>query len=378
MFINNWYAACEAADVTDQPRRVRMLGCDFVLFRDARGRACCLSDTCCHRGASLSGGKLRGGELICPQHGWEFNSAGRCIRIPAGVPKPAEPPKRARVPSYPVVERYGLLFVFLGDLDEGARPELPDLLPEFSEQDRWYCSTLSRREDVNFMRMIENYNDPCHVNYVHEFGQWLPEGVTIETQALTETYVKAFHAAWDQHGNTSPDRGLLMEYSVVGLMSRNTNHQENYPVQIVLAVVTPIDIANTQIHMLLLQPRAEVSAEEHQALVSMTEQQVMDEDREVLARTKPLLAAPVTEELIVETDLTLVQARKMTSAFGRAMGEIDVAEVSALVRERIFVIPCPGHREDPKAWIHKTVPLLPRLSSPPETRTVASESRAAH
>ena len=50
MIINNWYVACEAAELGGEPLRVRMLGCDFVLFRGEDGAAACLSAVCAHRG----------------------------------------------------------------------------------------------------------------------------------------------------------------------------------------------------------------------------------------------------------------------------------------------------------------------------------------
>ena len=59
MYINFWYAAERSEKLTaDKPLRVRMLSHEFVLFRDSKGKAHCLSDTCIHRGAALSGGKV--------------------------------------------------------------------------------------------------------------------------------------------------------------------------------------------------------------------------------------------------------------------------------------------------------------------------------
>jgi phenylpropionate dioxygenase-like ring-hydroxylating dioxygenase large terminal subunit len=356
MFINNWYAACIGADLGDRPARVRMLGCDFVLFRDSQGVARALSDACCHRGASLGGGTCRGDVVICPQHGWEFDGHGQCRLIPAGTPEPKNPPKRARVPSYPVEEKYGLVFVFLGDLDEQHRPALPEILPEWGTPE-WRGSILSRQKAVNYIRMCENYNDPCHVHYVHEFAKWLPKGVTIDTHELTDTRVKAFHAAWDAKGKWSNEVGLLMEYDVIGLISRNTNRQKNYPPQIVVAAVTPIDAGNTQIHMLILTPVAAITEAQHEQLVTMTRDVVMDEDFAVLKNTRPREAASPAEELLVETDLTVAQVRKMTVDYGRKWGEIDVIALKQVDDTQIRVIPCPGHRADPKNWVHRTVPL---------------------
>lgn len=357
MFINNWYAACVADDLGTEPMRVRMLDCDFVLFRDSSGTPRCLSDSCCHRGASLGGGTCRDGIIVCPQHGWEFNGGGRCILIPAGTKHGTEPPRRARVPAYPVEEKYGLLFVFLGDLGAAERPAIPDIMPEY-ETGEWHYGVIRRRKDVNYIRMSENYNDPCHVHYIHEFARWLPKGVTIVEHELTDTYVKAFHASWDAQGNWSEKAGLLMEYTVFGCMSRNTNIQPDYPPQIVLACVTPVDDYTTQIHMILMQPKEGPDSEaQHRALMEMTENQVMDEDYVVLRATRPVKAAPPAEELLVETDVTLAQVRRMTLEYGAKFGEIDTRALAELRDSHICVIPCPDHRSDPKGWVHRTVPL---------------------
>jgi hypothetical protein len=236
---------------------------------------------------------------------------------------------------------------------------------------------LARRTDVNYVRMAENYNDPCHVHYVHEFAKWLPKGVTIETLELTGTYVKAFHAAWDAQGNTSPDRGLLMEFDVVGLVSRNTNRQPGYPVTVVVATVTPVDEGNTQIFMLLLQPKpgadgkGGISAADHQRLVAMTRDQVMDEDYAVLKGTRPRQAASPAEELLVGTDVTVAQVRKMTRDYAATHGAIDAGALAAVRDTHIRVVPCPGHRAEPGQWVHRTLPLRP------PSRDVTQAARAA-
>lgn len=367
MFINNWYAACIAEEVGEAPRRVRMLGANFVVFRDDQGALKCLSDLCVHRGASLSGGSCQNGRIACPQHGWEFDGEGHCKLIPAGIKTPTEPPRRARVPAYPVQEKYGLVFVFLGDQGVEQRPAIPEIMPEW-DSDGWHKGVIARKKDVNYIRMAENYNDPCHVHYIHEFAKWLPKGVTIIDHEVNEHYLKSWHAAWDAKGKFGESSGLMMEYHVVGCVSRNTNYQPDYPPQIVTAYVTPIDEHNTQIHMILLMPKEQTrsldgssvraaSADEHKMLIEMTRDTVMDEDYVVLKESRPIQAAPTNEELLVDTDRTLVQVRQMTLAFGERQGVIDAAGVAATADTNIRVIPCPGHRSDPKNWVHKTVPL---------------------
>ena len=368
MFINNWYVAGVAADLGEEPTRTRILAHDFVLFRDADGQIHCLSDYCCHRGARLSQGRCINGGVQCPQHGWEFNGSGKCTLIPAGIKTPTEPPKRARVPSYPVEEKYGLVFVFLGDLDESSRPAIPDIMPEWDSGD-WHKGVITRHKDVNFVRMCENYNDPCHVHYIHEFAQWLPKGVTIIDHEVGDRYVKSWHAAWDAQGNHSESSGLMMEFDVISCVSRNTNFQPDYPPQIVTAYTTPVDDANTMIYMVLLMPKQEItvldgstvrgaSEKEHSQLVEMTRDVVMDEDYVVLKNSRPALAAATTEELLVDTDRTLVQVRKMISEYGQKNGIVDTKWLAEHAEAHITVLPCPEHRVNPKGWVHRLAPLL--------------------
>jgi phenylpropionate dioxygenase-like ring-hydroxylating dioxygenase large terminal subunit len=385
VLINNWYAACAASELGTEPVQVRMLAHDFVLFRDAAGTAHCLSDYCCHRGALLSQGSCHNGGVKCPQHGWEFSAAGQCTHIPAGIKTPTAPPRRARVPAYPVTEKYGLLFVFLGDLDAGERPAVPDIMPEW-DSGEWHRATLTRTKAVNYMRLCENYNDPCHVHYIHEFAKWLPKGVTIIDHELTERYVKAWHASHDADGNYSDHAGLMMEYDVISCVSRNTNYQPGYPPQIVTAYVTPIDAGHSRIHMLILMPKGETTgpdgtavrgatSDEHNMIVTMTRDTVMDEDYVILKNTRPLLPAATQEELLVETDRTLVQVRKMTLEYGQRYGEIDVAALRAMHDAHITVIPCPEHRSEPKGWVHPLAPLTP-LSGAASVATLRRQDRA--
>ena len=117
--------------------------------------------------------------------------------------------------------------------------------------------------------------------------------------------------------------------------------------------------------MLLLQPKpgadgkGGISAADHQMLVAMTRDQVMDEDHAVLKDTRPRQPASPAEELLVETDVTLAQVRKMTRDYAAEHGEIDAHALAGLRDTHIHVVPCPGHRAEPGQWVHGTVPLLP-------------------
>src|SRR5207245_497241 len=95
-------------------------GRSIALFRDATGAARALDAHCPHRGANLAYGKVAGGCLACPYHGWRFDGDGRCVLVPSEAGRPA--PESARTRSFGVVERQGIIWVCP---DEEARAPVP-------------------------------------------------------------------------------------------------------------------------------------------------------------------------------------------------------------------------------------------------------------
>jgi phenylpropionate dioxygenase-like ring-hydroxylating dioxygenase large terminal subunit len=173
MYINFWYPIIRSEDLAgDVPAKVKVLGCNLVAFRDQQGQARVLSDTCTHRGASLGGawsnvGKPRivNGCIVCPYHGWEFGGDGECKNIPS-IGYGTKVPARAKVDSYPVQEKYGIVFAFLGDAPEEKRPPL--LKIEEYGQPGWRAnSVLVLDVDYYYERSIENGLDPAHNEFVH-------------------------------------------------------------------------------------------------------------------------------------------------------------------------------------------------------------------
>ena len=85
MFLRNaWYVAAWDREVTRQPLAVRVADTPLVLYRTEDGKPVALADACWHRLAPLSMGKVIGKDGIrCPYHGIVYNSAGRCVSMPA-------------------------------------------------------------------------------------------------------------------------------------------------------------------------------------------------------------------------------------------------------------------------------------------------------
>jgi phenylpropionate dioxygenase-like ring-hydroxylating dioxygenase large terminal subunit len=173
VYINFWYPIVRSEDLgPGKPEKVKVLGCNLVAFRDDEGNAHVLSDTCTHRGASLGGGWSLAGKprivnncIVCPYHGWEFGGDGECKNIPS-IGYGTKPPPRAKVDSYPVQEKYGIVFAFLGDEPEATRPPLLNI--EEYGQPGWRANQVLVLEvDYYYERSIENGLDPAHNEFVH-------------------------------------------------------------------------------------------------------------------------------------------------------------------------------------------------------------------
>lgn len=158
---NEWFAVATSHDVVDAPKKVTVLGEDVVLWRSLSGLHA-FQDLCIHRGTALSLGQVDKNELICAYHGWRFNGDGQCVAIPA-QPADMTIPTKAKATRYHVQEKYGLIWVNLGD---GAQP-----LPSYPDaEDASMRMVICGPYHVNAAapRVIENFLDVSHLMWVHE------------------------------------------------------------------------------------------------------------------------------------------------------------------------------------------------------------------
>lgn len=158
-----WYAIAEAKAVTNKrPLGIERLGRRLVLWRDATGEVACLPAACPHRGADLSLGRVRAGEIECPYHGFRFARSGACVaipcegrdaRIPAGL--------TARPPT--IREAHGLVWMWHG---EGAPTREPPWLADAPEPSR-RNATWTEDWAICFTRVMEGMQDLHHFPFAH-------------------------------------------------------------------------------------------------------------------------------------------------------------------------------------------------------------------
>jgi phenylpropionate dioxygenase-like ring-hydroxylating dioxygenase large terminal subunit len=176
-----WHPVARSTEVTDKPVKAKLLDQPLALWR-SNGQIAAFYDLCIHRGTPLSLGWLDNGELVCAYHGWRYGADGSCRRIPSLPPDRAIPAK-ARASSFKAAERYGLIWVCLGE----PRTEIPEFPPEFNDPAfHWGAYSTEGFWKANAARMLENLADYSHFPWVHPGTLGDPanpecEPITIET-----------------------------------------------------------------------------------------------------------------------------------------------------------------------------------------------------
>lgn len=161
--LNTWYAAAFSREVADRPLARKLLDLPLVFFRGADGAVGALLDRCPHRFAPLSRGKVQGNDLECGYHGLRFSSAGACVLNPHGDGKP---PRQALVRSFPVHERYGLVWCWLGDPDLADAGRLPTF--DFLESPGRFATVSGYLHvDANYQLVVDNLLDLSHASFLH-------------------------------------------------------------------------------------------------------------------------------------------------------------------------------------------------------------------
>lgn len=371
MYINFWYPVARCEEVTNEaPVRVRILCVDFVAFRDSDGNAHVLSDTCIHRGGALGNGKVLEDRIQCPYHGWQFDGDGKCQVIPSlGVDE--KPPARAKVDSYPVQEKYGIVFAFLGDLPAAERPPLYEI-PEYEDED-WRPNKLVVFEvDYYYERSVENGLDPAHNEFVHP-KQGTP-GMTQDFHkrpidiedigAFGSKFMVPFVQVHEEEGLMSgkierdPSQleagsghfGPNALITWLHLGHGNDFHQYFYE--------APIDENRTRIFFVnmrhfMLEP-------EHDQRIVDINMEIAQEDIDILKVLNPVRTPETTtKELLVPADKPVVRYRELLNDWESRGWRLDVKKLSEIRGDTAVAIPSPERRVE-KNWILDEAPLVGR------------------
>ena len=140
----------------------KLFGSDLAITRLPDG-ILAADNTCPHKGARLSRGRVCDGELQCAYHGWRFNAEGDCTNIPSLVNPNPDKLRLSHLRTYRTLERYGMIWVQM-EPDENVH------LPEVAEFENPAWTFLLGPPTVfksGFRREIENYLDMTHFAFAH-------------------------------------------------------------------------------------------------------------------------------------------------------------------------------------------------------------------
>ena len=165
-FRRYWHPVSLSSEVGENPIPVKILGEDLVLFRSKNGELGLVHKHCPHRNASLVFGKCENKGIRCCYHGWLFAPDGEILETP-GEADDSESAKnireRLRLGAYPVIEYNGLIFSYMGPLNE---------IPEFPLYDSFSIAGITTRPyridyNCNWLQILDAIMDPIHTSFLH-------------------------------------------------------------------------------------------------------------------------------------------------------------------------------------------------------------------
>ena len=177
MFLrNSWYCASWGSDLVTDPIAITIMNESIVLFRDENGKASALEGICPHRFAPLGKGAVIGGNIQCPYHGLQFDGTGQCVHNPHGS---GTIPPGSHVRSFPLEERHGALWIWMGDPEQADASNIPAF--DFVEDRKnWAGATGHLLMEADYQLVIDNLMDLTHADYIHKGTLAVDDDVTVE------------------------------------------------------------------------------------------------------------------------------------------------------------------------------------------------------
>ncbi|NBZ90105.1 aromatic ring-hydroxylating dioxygenase subunit alpha [Stagnihabitans tardus] len=234
MFLRNaWYVAAWDHEIGAGLVPIKVLGEEVVLYRKTDGTVAALEDACPHRKLPLSMGRIKGDQVECGYHGLTFDGKGICTRVPGAE----KIPHVAQVRSYLIVERYGLLWIWMGEADK-ADPAQIFSVDHWGDPAWGINKGESMALDCNYLYMTDNLLDPSHVAWVHptSFGNTAAEATPLNT-----TVGEKGVTVWRWMLDTPPAPFYAPFLKFKGNCDRKQHYEVHYPSHaIIRAIFTPV------------------------------------------------------------------------------------------------------------------------------------------
>jgi len=374
VYTNIWYVAGLSKNLTDEPIKVTMLGADLVLFRDSDGAARCISNVCPHRGSSLADGTLyKDGTLACPFHGWRFNGSGECTLVPSRRDHEVQVvAPGARTDAYATVEKYGLVWVCLGDEPDAAAPILD--IPEWDDDAFRFTSNEEIWEADYHTAKFTNL-DYVHLRVVHgilfqgnENPIQAPEHHITTTdhgfQSVMRVNPAPSEGVWSELREAGTKVESIMKFFVPGLTLRGQVEIGGIgsgEFNIFYEFTTPIDEHSTMMrHYFLRNYRMEEAFDTEHTRRNL---QNVHQDKRLAESQRPRVAPTGPNPKGIYThdeDKIMLTYWGLMEKLRNKGWQIDRTRLAELEKTPfVRVIPSPNRKADPQGWVLEAMPLIP-------------------
>jgi phenylpropionate dioxygenase-like ring-hydroxylating dioxygenase large terminal subunit len=315
MIRNQWYVVLESQEVGDKPVGATRLGEKLVFWRDASGKVSVAADRCPHRGIKFSAGKVKEGHLQCPFHGFEFDSSGKCVLIPANG-REGVIPTAMQVATYPTHEAHGFIWLWWGQ-DPPANLAAPEF---FDNLDDSFISASTRDPwDAHYSRVIENQLDVVHLPFIHgstigRGNRTVVDGPVIEWRGETMIYTYVFNRV---DSGAPPRKPREMQPKPAGSQHLEfifPNLWQNYitdKVRVIAAFV-PVDEEHTLLYLRFYQKfmRLPLLGKLVSRLAMPLNVYIAHEDRRVVVTQEPKASGLKIGEVLIQGDLPIIEYRR--------------------------------------------------------------------
>lgn len=314
VLLNDWHVVARTTDLAaGKPMAVRLLEEDLVLWRVGE-KIHAWRDLCVHRGTKLSLGKVEHETIICPYHGWTYNEEGQCTRIPAHPNQ--TPPAKAHTKVYQAQERYGWIWVTLGEPAQD--------IPTFPEWDnptfrKVHCGPYVYQ--ASGPRAIENFLDVTHFPFVHQGFLGDPAYAEVndyEAEITTEGVIARDISVWqpDPDG-TGQGARVAYTYKVLRPLTAYFIKSSTGPHFAMYFTITPIAENTSCAWAYVAMDYSELSDEE----VRQFQNTITGQDIPIVESQRPeLLPLDLQAELHLRSDRTAIVYRKWLRDLGVTFG----------------------------------------------------------
>jgi len=315
MIKNQWYVVLESNEVKTKPVGVTRLSEKLVFYRDSKNTVHCLKDKCVHRGVKLSLGDVHADHLLCPFHGFEYNSEGKVDVIPA-YGRSYDVPDRYKVSYYKTFETQGFIYIYFGN------PENITLEPSFFADldDSFTYGTMNEVWPVHYSRAIENQLDVVHLPFVHRTTigkgeKYVVDGPVVEW--VNKEKFEFFVYNRKEDGTIAKKSGEMPapnRATDFRLGFKFPNLWQNYITDNVrvLAAFVPIDEEHTRIYLRFYQSFMKVPGLRNliNSGAMIFNKKILHQDKRIVVSQMPTKSMLKMEDTLIQGDLPILEYRK--------------------------------------------------------------------